>query len=329
VTIYSQHPNRGKVQILATYQGPNGVLSTTVTSVEAQAVAGPIVDALNRVSAYATVPISVQDERDDRYRRYPTAHIDALVDPDARAGLRTGAHSLWYQHVMLRLAQALNDLDEATAAAPPPVRTAIVAELELEARGLKDGLAHFSEGVVLSQDEARRVWDDDAPFVTSEEALSDDTRHHLDEREEEASAAELRQGVADLQLLYDALVQCTNKEARLQVSEFLIEDDPWEDTRDSFFLDVSARTSSEDDGQDAWSIGVYRWVPDDPDEEYGAASSDALLMCRRPSPPDLDELVTLLNLSGGNNAQLATWAATPLGEPLAGTTFIVTARYSD
>jgi hypothetical protein len=174
------------------------------------------------------------------------------------------------------------------------------------------------------------LWDDDAPFVTSAEALSDATRHQLDEREEEASAADLRQGVADLQVLYDALVQSTNnKEARLQVSEFLIEFDPWEDTRDNFFLDVSARIPGGDSGQDAWSVGVYRWVPDDPDEEYGGASSDAILTCGRSSSPDLDELVTLLNLSGGNDAQLATWAATPLGEPLAGTTFIVTARYTD
>lgn len=329
MTIYSQHPNRGKVQILATYQGPNGVLSTTVTSVEDQAVAGPIVEALNRVSAYATVPISVRDERDDRYRRYPTGHIEALVEPDARPRLRIGTHSLWYQHVMLRLARALEELDDATATAPPPVRTAIVAELELEARGLREGLVRFSEGVVLSQDTARRVWDDDAPFVTSEAALSDNTRHALDEREEDASAAELHQGVADLQVLYDAFLQTANKGARLEINEFLIEDDPWEDIRDNFFLDLAARAPGDDVSMDPWSATVYQWVPDNPEEEYGGASSKVILTCRRSSTPRLDELVNLLNVSGGNNTQIATWAATPLGQPLAGTTFVVTARYAD
>ena len=33
MTIYSQHANRGKTQILAAYQGSGGVVSKTVTSV--------------------------------------------------------------------------------------------------------------------------------------------------------------------------------------------------------------------------------------------------------------------------------------------------------
>ncbi|GAA2840795.1 hypothetical protein [Kribbella solani] len=328
MTIYSQHPNRGKVQILATYQGPSGVLSTTVTSVENQAVAGPIVDALNRVSAYTTVPVSVQDERDDRYRRYPTDHIEALVDPEARLALRVGAHSLWYQHIMLRLGYALKDLDEATASAPPPVRVAVAAELEVEARDLRHGLAEFSEGVRPPDDATRRIWDNDAPFVTSEEALSDATRRRLDEQESEGDAADRRRAVADLQLLYDAYVKTTSTGARLELGEFLVEDDPWGDERDNFFLDMSAPLPDEDSPQDAWSIGIYRWVPDDPGEEYGAASGDSILECRRSTAPDLDELVNLLNLSNGDDAQLAAWAATPVGEPLGGTTFVVTARYT-
>jgi hypothetical protein len=329
VTIYSQHPNRGKVQILATYQGRDGVTSTTVTSVDGQAVAGPIVDALNRVSAYATVPVSANDRRDDRYRRYPSDHIEALVNRDARPELRVGTHSLWYQHVMLRLAQALSDLDDAVAAAPPPVRTAIAAELELEARGLREGLAEFSEGVTPPESGARRLWDSDAPFVTSEEALSDEDRGYLNEREQGVSAAELCQGVADLQVLFDVLLQCTNDSARLHVDEFSIADDPWGDVRDNFFLDVSAPIPSGDFGQESWSVGISRWVPDDPDEEFGSASSDALLECGRSTPPGVDEIVNLLNLSAGNNDQLAAWAKTAVGEPLAGTNFIVTTRHSD
>ncbi|MGH7510946.1 MAG: hypothetical protein ACREMZ_15980 [Gemmatimonadales bacterium] len=47
MTIYSQHPQRGKVQILASYRGPSGVVSSTVTSVDSATTAAPIVDALN------------------------------------------------------------------------------------------------------------------------------------------------------------------------------------------------------------------------------------------------------------------------------------------
>ncbi|GAA3114115.1 hypothetical protein JOF29_003688 [Kribbella aluminosa] len=106
---------------------------------------------------------------------------------------------------MLRLEKALNDLDVAASAASPPVWTAIAAELQVEVRDLRHGLALFSEGVEPPEDGIRRVWDDDAPFVTSEEALSDHTRHHLDEQEDEASAVKLCRGVADLQMLYDVL----------------------------------------------------------------------------------------------------------------------------
>jgi hypothetical protein len=108
MTIYSQHPNRGKVQILATYRGLAGVTSTTVTSVDHAAVAGPIVGALNRVSAYATMPVSVYDGRDGRFAHYPADHLDALTEPSIRDYLLRGSHSLWYVQAMKYLHRALN-----------------------------------------------------------------------------------------------------------------------------------------------------------------------------------------------------------------------------
>jgi hypothetical protein len=55
MTIYSQHTNCGKVQILATYKGDAGVASSTMTSVDDATAAAAIVDALNRISASAYV----------------------------------------------------------------------------------------------------------------------------------------------------------------------------------------------------------------------------------------------------------------------------------
>ncbi|MER7045093.1 hypothetical protein [Streptomyces jumonjinensis] len=66
MTIYSQHATRGKTQILATYQGPDGVVSKTVTSLAEPRLAVPVVDALNRISAFATVPVSIHDRRERR-----------------------------------------------------------------------------------------------------------------------------------------------------------------------------------------------------------------------------------------------------------------------
>lgn len=169
MTIYSQHANRGKVQILATYHRPAGVMSSTVTSVDEAALAGPIVDTLNRISACATVPVSVWDERGRRFKRYPTDHLAALTDRDARQRLVEGTHSLWYEQAMLLLHRALADLDIAVAAVPAPVRTAISAELEAEARGLRDELADHTDRPEPAE---RRVWDFESPFVVLGESVS-------------------------------------------------------------------------------------------------------------------------------------------------------------
>ncbi|WP_258907792.1 hypothetical protein [Actinokineospora sp. UTMC 2448] len=328
MTIYSQHPNRGKIQILATYRGPNGVDSTTVTSVDNAALAAPIVEALNQISACATVPVSVHDTRDNRIRNYPSEHLNALTDRGARADLLVGAHSLWYEHVKVLLHEGLTDLDAALAEVPGPVRIAVTAELEAEARGLREALAEYSEGVEPPEAVNRRCWDFGAPFVAfggGVDGLGTEDRGFLDRAEEGLTAQELGNAAADLRLLLDAYAQCGNSHALLMVSDFAISDDPADDERDNLFVDVLAPLLAHD--RQEWQIDLCRWVPDDPDEEYGGATGEPVLRCARSTPPTAAEIAELLNRSGGDPEQLAAWAKTAVGEPLDGTVFVVTERY--
>jgi hypothetical protein len=330
MTIYSQHPNRGKVQILATYRGPAGAVSSTITSVEDAALAAPIVDALNRISACATVPVSVWDRRDDRFASYPTAHLAALIDLDARADLLNGAHSLWYEQVKVLLYQALTDLDDATAALPPPVRTAVTAELEAEARGLREALTEYSEGVDLPEDDNRRYWERDAPFVAFNgglEGLGAEDRARLDRVERGIGGDELGTAAADLRLLLDVHERCANHQSRLLVDDFAITDDPFEDDCDRYFLNVEAPMPNGQYGRDGWSVDICLWVPD-PDDD-SRASGEPVLVCARSAPPAADEIIELLNRSGGRQEQLAAWAKTAVGEALEGTSFVVTRRFDD
>ena len=330
MTIYSQHPNRGKVQILATYRGPGGVVSSTVTSVEDAVLAAPIVDALNRISACATVPVSVWDRRNDRIASYPTGHLAALIDLEARADLLAGAHSLWYEQVKVLLYQALTDLDGATAAAPPPVRMAVAAELEAEARGLREALAEFSGDGDLPDDDNRRDWEHEAPFVVFNGGLAGlgaEDRAGLDRVERGVTGARLRTAVDSLRLLLDVHERCANYEARLVVDDFLITDDPYEDDCDLYFLNVEAPMPAGQYDRVGWSVDISLWVPD-PDDD-SRASGEPVLVCARSAPPAADEIIELLDRSGGRQEQLAAWAKTPVGEALEGTSFVVTQRFDD
>lgn len=332
MTIYSQHPNRGKVQILATYRGPVGVMSSTVASVDDAALAGPIVDALNRISACATVPVSVYDTRGDRFEHYPAEHLAALTDQSARADLLDGAHSLWYEQVKVLLHQALADLDDATAVVPAPVRTAITEELEAEAHGLRDALAEYSEGIEPPETEDRRDWDFGAPFVAfagGEDGLSREDRDRLNRLERGITNKRLMTGAADLRLLLDAYTRCANNEAMLLVDDFTITDDPFGSDSDRFFLNVEAPTPNGAYGRDDWGVDISRWVPDDPEDEDSRATGEPVLRCVRSAPPTAAEIVELLNRSGGRPEQLAAWVKTPVGEALTGTAFVVTERYDD
>jgi hypothetical protein len=334
VTVYSHHPSRGKVQILATYRGPVGVMSLTITSVDDVALAAPIVDALNWISACATVPVSVYDTRDDQVEHYPAEHLTALTDRSARAGLLTGAHSLWYAHVKMILYRALINLDDAIAVVPAPVQTAIAAELEAEARGLRDALADYYDGIAPPETEHRRLWDFEAPFVVfggevDGDALSRKDRDRLDRLEWGITRERLSEGVADLRLLLDAYTRCANDEARLAVDDFTITDDPLESGTYRFFLDVQAPMPNGAYSRDDWRIEICQWVPDDPEDEETDAAGEPVVRCTLSTPPTIAEIVELLDRSGGRQEQLATWAKTPVGEALVGTAFVVTERYDD
>jgi len=310
MTIYSQHANRG--EILATHSGPAGVTSSTVTSVDDSVPAAPIVNALNRISACAAAPLTTVDDRGDRAARYPAEHLAALTERSARVSLLDGAHSLWYEHVTALLHQALTDLDDAVSDAPPPVRLAITAELAAEQRRLHGALAEHT-----------------APFVlpaSGVDGLSADERAHLNLLEQDLGEESLKAGVADLRLLLDVHRRCAN--ATLIVEEFTLTDDPWRDTSARYFLNVAAPLPGGRYDRDSWAAEICRWIPMNQKDEDSTAIGEPVLRCTRTTPPTAEEVIELLNHSGGQQTQLATWAKTSVGEALAGTTFVVTERHT-
>lgn len=326
MTIYSQHRNRGKVQILATYNGPAGTTSTTVTSVANSDLATPIVDALNRISALATVPVSIHDTRDGKIRDYPSEHLVALTDADARATLLTGTHSLWYELVKLLLHQALTDLDDAMANVPEPVQTAIIAELEEEAHELRGELARYS-GKDWPESETRRHWDFKFPFVLFDGGMPDlasGSREFLDRHEEGLTAKQRERAIADLRVLATACMQCHANPGFLE-SDIEIFHEP--SGADGYYLTVTP--PEPDDDADVWRVEIGHWVPDDPqDDECDSSTGHILLTCACPVPPTVGEIVNLLDRSENEPKLLAAWAGTPVGTALAGTTFIVTERHA-
>ncbi|MFG2962187.1 hypothetical protein ACGFZS_02785 [Streptomyces sp. NPDC048288] len=329
MTIYSQHANRGKTQILATYQGPDGVTSKTVTSLGDSRLAGPIVDALNRISAFSTVPVSVHDRREQRADYYPRKHLAALTDSTARAGLLSGAHSLWYEYVCLRLHQALADLENELGAVPDTVSRAISSELELEKEGLCAALDEFSGNFSGPETEEARHWDFGHPFVKHDDGmdtLSDETREHLDRREAGISTEERQKAVADLRVLVTAHSRCTGMWASLDDPSGEIFAEPYDS--DGFYMTVQTPEPGDDDG--SWEIEIGRWEPDDPDEEYGehsSATGSTVIRCVLPAAPDSDEVAHLLKAVEEKPLLLAQWAETPVGAALAGTAIVVTKRY--
>jgi hypothetical protein len=333
MTIYSQHANRGKVQILATYNGSAGVTSSTVTSVDDVATATLIVDALNRISACATVPVSIRDERTSTYARYPYTHLEAITDRDRRAELLTGAHSLWYEYAKLLLHRALTELDAIVAPAPAPVQTAIEAELDAEVRSLRTALREFEEGSSEENTGSERLWDSERPFVPFEgglDELSTGMREALDQAEEGLSAEQLEQAVTDLKLLYNAYISGAGGFVLFEEGYLSISDDPGPDGSDRYFLDVQAPLPSHPHGPSSWGITINKWDIDlcDPEHEDETATGEAVLDCSLPARPTENELVNLLSLSGrGQQEQLSEWAKTPVGATLSGTPFVVTRHY--
>lgn len=329
MAIYSQHANRGKTQILATYQGPDGVVSKTVTSLGDSRPAAPIVDALNRISAFATVPVSVHDRREQRADYYPRRHLAALTDTAARADLLSGAHSLWYEYVSLRLHQALADLENALVAVPDMVSRAIHSELEVEESELRAAIDDFSGTSSGPETENERHWEFGHPFVKYDDGmdtLSDETREQLDRREAGFTREEREKAVADLRVLVTAHSRCTGMWASLDDPSREIFAEPYDS--DGFYMTVQAPEPDDADG--SWEIEIGRWEPDDPDEEYGehsSATGSTVISCAVPAAPDADEIAHLLKSVEEKPLLLVQWAETPVGTAIAGTTIEVTKRY--
>ncbi|MDX8031758.1 hypothetical protein SK803_16155 [Lentzea sp. BCCO 10_0856] len=331
VTIYSQHPNRGKVQILATHQAPEGVSSSTVTSVETAELANPIVDALNRVSACATVPVSVWDTRKDgdfSTDHYPTAHLDALAAVEARAGLLSGTHSIWYERVKLLLHEALCDLDNALSAVPAPVRTAVAAELATEAHELRAAVAEGFGEVEPTKHEHRRLVEWGNPLVAiggHADKLNRDSREHMNTQERGLSSLERAEVIKDMRMLLDAYALCGSN--AYLYDEFTIEDDPHGLEEIRYYLTVEASWPESTSPDEDWVVAIGRWDinPNIPGNEDETATGETVLTCAIPRP-QVPEIVALFDLSGGNAERIAAWAKTPVGQPLHGTNFVVTQR---
>ncbi|SDK23785.1 hypothetical protein [Streptomyces indicus] len=330
MTIYSMHAHRGKTQILAMYQVDGGPVSSTVTSLGDSTLAAPIVDALNRISALATVPVSIHDCRDGRVAHYPTRHLSALTDEGSRAELLNGAHSLWYEYVCLELHHALMDLDDALADVPMPILIAINAELEKEARDLREALTEYAEAVPLPDSTMRRYWDHGRPFVTyggGVDMLGHETREELDRLEEGLTSAERDQAVANLRVLVSAYARHSGDEATLEESGHSIFAEPYDS--DDHFLTVNAPRPGKD-GPDSWDIEISCWEPDDPEEEEcSSATGRTVLRCTLPTTPSADEITDLLNQLQKEPTRLVQWAQTKAGATLAGTTFVVTRHHAD
>ncbi|MEW2029471.1 hypothetical protein AB0901_02950 [Streptomyces roseifaciens] len=329
MTIYSQHANRGKTQILATYQGPDGVTSKTVTSLGGSRLAAPIVDALNRISALATVPVSVYDRRGRRLEHYPRKHLGALTDAAARAGLLSGSHSLWYEYVCLRLHQALADLENALVTVPDTVSRAIRAELAAEEHDLCAALDDYSGTSSEDGPEIERHWEFDHPFVKYDDetnTLSRETRAQLDSREADFTAEDCEKAIADLRVLVTAHSRGGGTWASLDDPSCELFAEPY--GSDGFYSTVQAPEPGDDNG--LWEIEIGRWEPDDPTEDYGehsSATGNPVVSCALPAAPDADEIAHLLKSMDEKPLLLAQWAGTPVGMALAGTTMVVTKRY--
>lgn len=316
---------------MASYRAPGGVVSSTVTSVESTATAAPIVDALNRISASASVPVSVYDMRGRGFNDYPQKHLAALTDRNMRADLLEGTHSLWYEQAMWLLHEALRDLDIATASVPTPIRTAVDSELETETRWLRAAVAEYAEGFEVPESENRRNWDFGDPFVCFDGGLvglGQRDRDLMDRLEADASGEELQEAIIDLRTLLDVEAQIDIGDAQLQLEPLSITAEPGD--TDGYFLNVEAPLPGGKYNRVHWAVAVYRWEVDVWDEEgYPTGShGEPVVHCTIAERPSITDIVALLKLAT-NQAQLAAWTQTPIGEKLANTDFVVTKRYND
>ena len=121
---------------------------------------------------------------------------------------------------MWPLHEALTDLGDATGSVPTPIRTAVDAELETEARWLHDAFAEYTKGVEIPDDETRCTWDFEDPFVAFDGGwggLGSQDRDVLDRLEAAATGQELHDAIVDIRLLLDADAQLNSSDSRLQM----------------------------------------------------------------------------------------------------------------
>jgi hypothetical protein len=334
MTIYSQHANRGKIQILATYQGPGGVASSTVTSLGSSDQAAGLVDVLNRVSALATMPMSVFDMRGSRVRSYPSTHIDTLTESQARGRLLTGAYSLWYEYVCFELHRALTDFDGALASVPEPVTIAVKAEVVKEAQLLRVAAAESEDSVPAPTEGVERLWEFGDPFILYDggmAVLSTEVREKLNDFEEDATDEERVAAVEDLRVLATAYTLCLDvNNLHFEAGYLDLSYDPF--GQDKLFLTIGAPQPG-DDGPETWSIDIDRWVPDDPDDpddEFGSAHGRGVLRCVLPTRPPAESLADLVHrLDREPRLFIEIVKTAVVGSPLEGTEFVVTAMGDD
>lgn len=269
------------------------------------------------------------------FEDYPDKHLAALTDRNARAALLTGSHSLWYEQAMWLLDEALRDLDDAAASVPSPVRTALDAELETEARWLGAALAEYADGVELPNDADRRLWDFGEPFVVFEgglEGLSSRDREGVDDVEAGTTGKELRDASDDVRVLLDAHAQSKTSELHLEMNHLSISAEP--EAMERFYVDVMAPLPSGKYNRIQWAVVIAHWVVDrwevdDDGERYpGESHGEPVVRCDLPQRPTVHDVVGLLDLCT-NQERLAAWSRTPAGQPLADTVFVVTKRYDE
>ncbi|MBE1875693.1 hypothetical protein [Myceligenerans pegani] len=340
------------MQVLATFRGPDGVVSETVTSVESEQLAGPLVESLNRVSAAAALPVCLHDQRGDRFDRYPHSHLAALTDSAARPGLLRGAHSLWYVLATWELHEALTDLDDALKPVPAPVRTAIQADLESEAKWLRTkAVEEISEDVDEAADSdvldgKRRRWEpttsyalddqlrilDPIPsFVSDSGQLGVHLREALDKLEAVGTDREIERAASDLRLLLDAWARA--KEADVEITmgalEIMFDPSSYFDQPDGegerLYVNVHAPQPGGKWGRHEWGVAVDQWVTEGADEDGYPSDShgEEVLHCALPTSPTLTDLLALLDQA---RDRIQDWADTPVGQALEGTAFVVTRR---
>lgn len=331
MTIYSQHPSRGRHQILATYQSvEGGLVSSTVTSVDSPDMASDIADALNRISACLTVPAGLTMPGNGLTFQYPMQDLlTAAADRSRRGDLLIGAHSLWFETVKLLLHEALTDLDQACETAPPPVGLAVQTELATEIDQLRSELGLGTDDL---DGEPSRCWRPGLPTILFDGGVSDlraAVRERMDNDDLELSIEDLEQAVSDMRLVSEIFSRCSEPDVRMEDGRALVaepSDQPGDGWGHFLSLDTPASPGS---GGLGWQISICEWIPDADfsEEEGGSMAGEPIVTCVLTSPPAASEMAGLLDAAAASVNKLIEWSTTRIGEQLTGTSCTVTARH--